>query len=79
MTLSVRLYAAARDAAGTAECQVAAGDLDGAAAELAARYGPRFAEVLAASSLLLDGRRIEPPADLPDGSVLEVLPPFAGG
>ena len=47
---------------------------------LAADHGDALARVLAASSFLLDGLAVHdralPP---PDGAVLDVLPPFAGG
>ena len=43
--------------------------------------GPRFAEVLAVSSLLCAGNRLDPASttELPAGAVVDVLPPFAGG
>ena len=40
---------------------------------------PALAPVLALSSLLVDGRVARGPVDLVDGTVVEVLPPFAGG
>ena len=77
----MRLFAAARAAAGTAELRVAAGPVDAVVRELVAGRSPRFAQVLSISSLVSDGVRLDPrdPAPLPGGAVLDVLPPFAGG
>ena len=48
-----------------------------------ARHGARLDEVVRRSSFLVDGTPVgrRDPADvrLPDGAVVEVLPPFAGG
>lgn len=80
-TVTVRLFAAARAAAGTAELHVAAGPVDAVVRDVAAGRSPRFAQVLAISSLVSDGVRLDPrdPTPLPAGAVLDVLPPFAGG
>ena len=80
-TATVRLFAAARAAAGTAEVTVPAGPLDGILADLRAAHPPRFADVLAVSSLVSDGVRLDPadPTPIPPGAVIDVLPPFAGG
>ena len=43
------------------------------------RFGARMPQVLAASSLLCAGTRLGPADALPDGSEVDVLPPFAGG
>jgi molybdopterin converting factor small subunit len=40
---------------------------------------PGLAAVTAVSTLLVDGRATHRDHELPDGAVLEVLPPFAGG
>lgn len=73
MAVTVRLFAAAREAAGTDHLEIAAGPfaLPG--------LGPAFDKVLGGCTVLCDGRRIEPGDDLPDGAVVDVLPPFAGG
>ena len=39
----------------------------------------RFTRVLAACTLMCEGRRIGATDALPDGAVVDVLPPFAGG
>lgn len=76
---TVRLFAAARAAAGVATLEVQA-DTVGAALQAAMDRHPGLARVLPQCSLLLDevacrdhGTAITP------GSTIDVLPPFAGG
>lgn len=81
----VRYWAAAREAAGLAEEDVSAVTLAEALDVARSRHGesPRFAAVLARSSLLVDGtqagHRSAETIALTDGNVVEVLPAFAGG
>lgn len=75
--VTVRLFAAARDAAGSATLQIPAGPVGDGLAALG--LGERFTAVLAVSSLLSEGRKLTPEDELPDGAVVDVLPPFAGG
>jgi len=79
--VTVRMFAAARDAAGTGEVLVAPGPLDELLAAVRAGAPPRLAEVLAVSSLICDGVRLDlaAPTPIPAGAVIDVLPPFAGG
>ncbi len=81
-SVTLRYWAAAKDAAGTAEQRVCADTL--AAALAAASPGSqRLHAVLARSSFLVDGQpvglRRHDSVLLADGAVIEVLPPFAGG
>ena len=80
-TVTFRLFAAARAAAGTAEVEVSGGSVSEVIDRLAAGLTPRFADVLAVSSLVSDGTRLDraSAALLPEGAVVDVLPPFAGG
>lgn len=84
-TITVRFWAAARTAAGTAEEQVEASDcgdaLDRVVAGRRADGAAGLARVLATSSFLVDGVRRDRGqlAGLPGPAVVEVLPPFAGG
>jgi molybdopterin converting factor small subunit len=78
-TTTVRYWAGARAAAGVEsdvvrDCETVA---DAVAAVDALH--PALAPVTAVSTLLLDGRAAHRDQPLPEGSVLEVLPPFAGG
>ncbi|HEY6276782.1 MAG TPA: MoaD/ThiS family protein [Streptosporangiaceae bacterium] len=83
--VTVRYWAAAKQAAGIAEESLTAGTLAEALSEMRARHAaaPDLAAVLARSSFLIDGERASHgPArevSLRDGAVIEVLPPFAGG
>ncbi|HWG61064.1 MAG TPA: MoaD/ThiS family protein [Streptosporangiaceae bacterium] len=89
--VTVRYWAAAKQAAGVAEDVVSAKTLSGALdAALSRRRGDRpardtsdLAAVLARSSFLIDGnpvgRRAPDSVPLHEAAVIEVLPPFAGG
>ena len=83
--VTVRYWAAAKAAAGVAEEALEADTLAGVIdAALARRDGdPRLAAVFARASFLVDGSAVAARAAgqvvLPDGAVVEVLPPFAGG
>ena len=78
-TVTVRYWAGARAAAGVESDVVT--DCETVAAVVAAvdALHPSLATVTAVSTLLLDGRAAHRDQEVPDGSVLEVLPPFAGG
>lgn len=76
--VTVRYWAAAQAAAGTHEEMLPAGDLEQLRAA-AAQAHPGLEPVLKLASFLIDGRRVDGAAALPAGSVVEVLPPFAGG
>lgn len=79
--VTFRMFASARAAAGTAEVHLAPGPITEVVATLAAALPPRFADVLASSSLLADGVRLEQTSTelIPGGTTVDVLPPFAGG
>ena len=84
-TVTIRYWAAAREAAGVAEEVLSAVTLDEALDQAVASRTPgpggeRLRGVLARASFLVNGdqasRRV---AALPEGAVVEVLPAFAGG
>jgi molybdopterin synthase sulfur carrier subunit len=78
--VTVRLFAALREAAGVAEVQAPAGPLEAILAGLRERFGERFSAVLGYSSVLVDGERWDDhDAQVPDGAELALLPPFSGG
>jgi molybdopterin converting factor small subunit len=81
--VTVRYWAAARDAAGVAEETVVAHTLAELLTVVAARHGATLPAVLRRCSYLVDdqpvGRRDPARVLLPDGAVIEALPPFAGG
>jgi sulfur-carrier protein len=84
-SVTVRYWAALRAAAGTAADRVPPGRLDEVLAGVAASHAdaPRFARVLAICSVLVDEQQVasREPADVVvgPGSVVDLLPPFAGG
>lgn len=82
VTVSVRYFAGAQAAAGTAEEQLtlpAPLTVGSLVDELVGRHGPDLARVLAASSFIVDQISAGPARALDDGSTIDVLPPFAGG
>jgi molybdopterin converting factor small subunit len=85
--VTIRYWAAAKDAAGVAAESFDAGTLAGVLAAALGRRdgdrGERLRSVLSRSSFLIDGApagvRPHEEITLPDTAVIEVLPPFAGG
>jgi len=79
--VTIRLFAAARAAAGVSSTATEPGTLAGIIAELTDRF-PGLAEVLPRCSYLVDATAVHgEPAQItvPGGSQVDVLPPFAGG
>lgn len=76
---TLRYWAAAKAAAGVADETYDAGTLADALEAAGRRHGPELTRVLVRCSFLVDGSRAGPDAALPEGGVVEVLPPFAGG
>ena len=89
--VTLRYWAAAKEAAGIAEETINAGTLAEALAAARGKAGlsgpdgqdPQLRAVLGRSSFLIDGSpvgsRSRDSVVLEDASVIEVLPPFAGG
>ena len=76
----VRYWAGARAAAGCAEERSAAATLGDLLADISRRHD--ISRILRVSSLLVDGIAVptdESERQLADGTVVDVLPPFAGG
>lgn len=81
-TISLRYFAAVREAAGVEGEQRAAESVGAALSEAAAEYGAEFARLLGISSLLLNGVALpkeQVDAPLESDAQVDVLPPFAGG
>lgn len=76
---SLRLFAAARDAAGTARADVPGATVDEVLAEAGLRFGAGFAEVVANSRVWLNGDPAEGPETVTEGDEVAVLPPVSGG
>lgn len=76
----VRLFAAARDAAGgQTKVTLDATDVPGLVSALSDQFGERMAQVLAISTLVSAGTRLSPDDPLPPDTPVDILPPFAGG
>lgn len=79
MAVTVRLFAAARAAAGTSETQVQPGTLGEIHEELISVHS-KLSEVLPLCSYLVDETACnDKDVQVLDGSTVDVLPPFAGG
>ncbi|MEU3193776.1 MoaD/ThiS family protein [Streptomyces sp. NPDC006992] len=82
---TIRYWAAAKAAAGTAEEPYEAGTLADALRSARETHAgrPEFARVLLRCSFLVDGdpvgTRTHDAVQLSEGGTVEVLPPFAGG
>ena len=78
--VTVRFFAGARAASGVDTEQRSAATLDELVRELAEAHGDKLARVLPACSFLVDGTTTRDRTSvLSPGSVVDVLPPFAGG
>jgi sulfur-carrier protein len=79
----IRYWAAAKAAAGVAEEPFEGAVLADVLAAAVARHGAGLGQVVRRASFLVDGAQVgrRDPSDvrLPEGAVVEVLPPFAGG
>ncbi len=76
---TLRLFAAAREAAGTGSATIEAATVGALLAAAAERYGSPFAEVLTTCKVWLNGDEADPSAVLTDGDEVAVLPPVSGG
>lgn len=79
MSVDVRLFAALRDAAGTARVTSDAVTVAELRDELSRRFGERFASRLARSKVVVDGDEAQPETSLTEATEVALLPPFSGG
>ena len=75
----LRLFAAAREAAGTGRDDVPGATVDDVLAEARARYGDRFTVVLADSRVWLNGEPVVGAEAVGPSDEVAVLPPVSGG
>ena len=75
----VRYFAAAAEAAGRQGESLAASTIEELRALMVDRHGERLERVLTSCSLLVDGVAAEPSTEVGEATVVDVLPPFAGG
>lgn len=75
----LRLFAAARTAAGTARDLVPGGTVAEILASATERYGDGFAAVLPSCSVWVNGEPADGADPVGDGDEVAVLPPVSGG
>jgi len=75
----VRLFAGAREAAGTAHDDLPGATVDEVLAAARRKYGPAFAAVLATSRVWVNGVQADGGDRVGPGDELAVLPPVSGG
>ncbi len=75
----LRLFAAAREAAGTGRAELAGATVGEVLAEARNRYGGQFAGVLAGSRVWLNGLPTGEEAPVSEDDEVAVLPPVSGG
>ena len=75
----LRLFAAAREAAGTGRDDVAGATVADVLAAARQRYGPAFAEVLMVSRVWVNGTEAKAATVVTDSDEVAVLPPVSGG
>ncbi len=76
--VTIRYFAAARAAAGESTATARAGSLKELVGVVSADR-PELARVLGICTFMVDGERVELDTRLADGSLVDALPPFAGG
>ena len=75
----VRLFAAARDAAGTGRDELPGDTVDAVLAVASQRYGDAFTKVLASSKIWVNGEPAQFDDHVGSADELAVLPPVSGG
>ena len=75
----LRLFAAAREAAGVTSDEIAGATVAEVLAAARGRYGERFAAVLTTSKVWVNGEPAEPATAVKATDVVAVLPPVSGG
>jgi molybdopterin converting factor subunit 1 len=75
----LRLFASAREAAGTGREEVPGKTVEQLLANAVERHGDQFAAVLATCRVWVNGEEVEPATALSEGDEVAVLPPVSGG
>ncbi len=76
---TLRLFAAAREAAGTGSVTVEGGTVDSVLRNATERFGDTFAAVLATSKVWVNGEEVPRGTPVGDNDEVAVLPPVSGG
>lgn len=75
----LRLFAAAREAAGTGDDVVSGSTVAQVLAEAERRYGPTFADIVRSSKVWLNGEECDMSSPVTEADEVAVLPPVSGG
>ena len=75
----VRLFAAAREAAGTGRADLPGTTVAEVVAAAVAEFGPRFEAVAASATIWLNGDKVPLDTAVTDADEVAVLPPVSGG
>ena len=75
----VRFFAKARDAAGCRQADIDGETVASVLQAAVAKFGPGLAEVIATSTIWVNGERAEPAGQIRPTDELAVLPPVSGG
>jgi MoaD family protein len=77
--IRVRLFASLRELAGVGQLELDAATVGEAAAILSERLGPKFDEIMASGSTVVDGERVGSEHTLSAGDEVAFLPQVSGG
>lgn len=78
-TVALRMFASARQAAGTGRADIDAATVGEALREAERRYGQGFADVVASSRVWVNGAPADEATALAAGDEVAILPPVSGG
>ena len=76
---TLRLFAAAREAAGTGRTTISGSTVQEVIDMAIVEFGPEFARVAESSRIWLNGEQAEPTDAVGDTDEVAVLPPVSGG
>jgi MoaD family protein len=77
--VTVRLFAALRELAGSSEVEAEGRTAGDVVRVLSSRYGDRFAQIAAVGSVVVNGERATQDTPIATGDEVALLPPVSGG
>lgn len=75
----VRFFGPAREATGTASCDIPGSSIAEVIESASALYGAHFSELLARCRVWVNGEPADPSTELREGDEVAILPPVSGG